>query len=65
MDRANALARRGLHRAGARLVPRKRAGGILATVSLVEFYVWHLLERVRFPSGPYFLLGALPEILFQ
>jgi hypothetical protein len=43
---------------------REAVGGILATTSLVAFYVWHLLDRGTFPSGPYFLLVAWPGVLF-
>ena len=43
---------------------RKRLGGAVATVSLIAFYVWNLLERGRFPGGPYFVLVAAPGILF-
>jgi len=43
---------------------RKGLGGAIAIVSLIAFYVWNLLERGRFPGGPYFLLVAAPGILF-
>lgn len=43
---------------------RKRLGGALALGSLGAFYVWNLLERGKFPSGPYFFLIAAPGVLF-
>ena len=43
---------------------RKGLGGAIAMSSLVGFYLWNLLERGRFPSGPYFLLVAAPGVLF-
>ena len=42
---------------------RETVGGALTTLSLIAFYVWHLLARGRFPSGPYFVLLALPGVL--
>jgi hypothetical protein len=43
---------------------RKGLGGTIAIASLIVFYFWHLLERGKFPGGPYFLLVAAPGILF-
>jgi hypothetical protein len=43
---------------------QKGVGGTVATGSLIAFYGWNLLERGRFPTGPYFLLVAAPGILF-
>lgn len=43
---------------------REGIGGIIATGCLIGFYGWNLLERGRFPTGPYFLLVAAPGILF-
>ena len=43
---------------------RKGLGGAIALGSLIGFYVWNLLERGRFPRGPYFFLVAAPGILF-
>lgn len=43
---------------------RARLGGAIATVCLIAFYLWSLLERGRFPGGPYFVLVAAPGILF-
>ncbi len=43
---------------------RRRLGGAVALGSFVAFCVWNLLERGRFPSGPYFFLVAAPSILF-
>jgi hypothetical protein len=43
---------------------RKRLGGAVAIGSLIAFYLWNLLERGRFPGGPYFLLVAAPGVLF-
>ena len=43
---------------------RKGLGGAIATGCLVGFYLWNLLERGRFPRGPYFLLVAAPGVLF-
>lgn len=42
---------------------RKGLGGTITLGSLIAFYAWHLLERGRFPGGPYFLLVAAPGIL--
>lgn len=43
---------------------RKELGGAMAIASLIAFYFWNLLERGKFPGGPYFLLVAAPGILF-
>jgi hypothetical protein len=43
---------------------RARLGGAIATVCLIAFYLWSLLERGRFPGGPYFVLVAAPGFLF-
>jgi len=43
---------------------RDGIGWTIATGSLIGFYGWNLLERGRFPTGPYFLLVAAPGILF-
>ncbi len=43
---------------------RARLGGAIATVCLIAFYLWSLLDRGRFPGGPYFVLVATPGILF-
>lgn len=43
---------------------RQGIGGTVATSCLIAFYVWNLLERGRFPTGPYFLLVAAPGVLF-
>ena len=43
---------------------RKGLGGVIATGSLIGFYVWNLLNRGTFPRGPYFLLVAAPGVLF-
>ena len=43
---------------------RKGLGGAIASGSFIGFYVWNLLERGRFPRGPYFLLVAAPGFLF-
>lgn len=43
---------------------RKGTGGTIAIASLVVFYFWHLLERGKFPGGPFFILVAAPGILF-
>jgi hypothetical protein len=43
---------------------RKGLGGAISIASLVAFYFWNLLERGRFPGGPYFVLIAAPGILF-
>jgi hypothetical protein len=43
---------------------RKGPGGVIATGSLIGFYVWHLLDRGTFPRGPFFLLVAAPGVLF-
>lgn len=42
----------------------ERVGGIIATGSLLAFYVWNILERGIPPKGPYFLLVTAPGILF-
>ena len=39
-------------------------GGTIATGSLIGFYIWYLLDRGTFPSGPYFILVAAPGVLF-
>jgi len=43
---------------------RKGLGGAIAIGSLAGFYLWNLLDRGRFPSGPYFFLVAAPGVLF-
>ena len=43
---------------------REGWGGVIATVSLIGFYVWHVWSAGRIPAGPYFLIFALPGILF-
>ena len=43
---------------------RDGIGWTIATGCLIGFYGWNLLERGRFPTGPYFLLVAAPGILF-
>ena len=43
---------------------RKGLGGAIAIASLIAFYLWNLLERGRFPGGPYFVLVAAPGVLF-
>ena len=39
-------------------------GGSIAVVSVAAFYAWALSVRGALPSGPYFLLLALPALLF-
>ena len=41
-----------------------RIGGVIATGSLLTFYVWNILERGTPPTGPFFLLVTAPGILF-
>jgi hypothetical protein len=43
---------------------RARLGGAVATVCLIAFYLWSLLDRGRFPGGPYFVLVAVPGFIF-
>jgi hypothetical protein len=43
---------------------RARRGGLIATSSLIAFYVWNLLERGAVPRGPFFILVAAPGLLF-
>ncbi len=43
---------------------RKGLGGTITLACLIAFYAWHLLERGRFPGGPYFLLVAAPGTLY-
>ena len=38
-------------------------GGLTATICLLGFYVWHFVQTDKFPSGPYFLLFALPGLI--
>lgn len=39
-------------------------GGILAIGGLVGFYLWHQTVDGTWPGGPYFVLFALPAVLF-
>jgi hypothetical protein len=43
---------------------REGLGGILALGCLIAFYVWNLLRFGHLPQGPFFLLIAMPGILF-
>jgi hypothetical protein len=43
---------------------RPRLGSLISLGSLAGFYVWMLIASGSFPGGPYFLLFALPAILF-
>ena len=39
-------------------------GGLVTAGSLAAFYVWHFMDGGSWPTGPYFLLFALPGLLF-
>lgn len=39
-------------------------GGLFAVGSVAAFYVWAFIVRGGLPRGPYFLLLALPALLF-
>ena len=39
-------------------------GGVVTVSSLMGFYIWHYAAGGNLPSGPYFLIFALPGILF-
>jgi glucose-6-phosphate-specific signal transduction histidine kinase len=39
-------------------------GGLVTVGSLVAFYLWHAFSSGGLPTGPYFLLFALPGSLF-
>ena len=39
-------------------------GGGITTVCLVGFYAWHFMQTGNLPTGPWFLIFALPGILF-
>ena len=39
-------------------------GGVVTVLSLAAFYAGHFLTAGNLPSGPYFILFALPGILF-
>ncbi len=43
---------------------REGLGGAIATCSLISFYLWLIIAHGQLPRGPYFLLVALPGILF-
>ena len=40
------------------------AGGLISTLSLAAFYLWHLAVSGDFPSGPWFIVFTAPGILF-
>ena len=39
-------------------------GGIVAIAGLAGFYLWHYVVDATWPGGPYFVLFALPAVLF-
>lgn len=39
-------------------------GGTLALFSLAAFYVWNNTQQGRWPDGPFFILVAMPGLLF-
>lgn len=43
---------------------RELLGGIITLVGLVGLYAWMIARDGRPPSGPYFVLFALPGLLF-
>ena len=40
-------------------------GGVITFVSLLSFYASHFIMSNKFPAGPYFLIFALPGIIFM
>ncbi len=42
----------------------EKTGGVVATLSLLLFYVIHFAESGRLPGGPWFFLIAAPGFLF-
>lgn len=38
------------------------AGGLVASLAMLAFYVWHFQTTQTLPSGPFFLLFATPAI---
>ena len=43
---------------------REGIGGAEALLSLAGFYLWNWLQKGRWPEGPFFVLVALPGLLF-
>lgn len=43
---------------------REGLGSAIATCNFIGFYFWLIIARGQLPRGPYFLLVALPGILF-
>ncbi len=43
---------------------RELPGGILSILSLIGFYVWHVIESGRLAAGPFFVLLTTPALLF-
>jgi hypothetical protein len=39
-------------------------GGLFTVVSLAIFYMLMIVQRGQFPPGPYFILFALPGVMF-
>lgn len=43
---------------------REGLGGLIAFASMALFYAVHLIQSGRLPKGPFFLIFALPGLLF-
>jgi hypothetical protein len=43
---------------------RERLGGSISVASVIGFYIWNVAVSGSLPGGPYFLLVALPGLLF-
>lgn len=43
----------------------QKAGGFIATASLLLFYTTHLVMHDDFPGGPWFLVFSLPGLMFH
>lgn len=43
---------------------RELAGGVIALASVAGFYLWNVVVWGDLPSGPFFVLLALPAVLF-
>lgn len=43
---------------------RALAGGVLGCACVVAFYMVHFAQRGRFPHGPWFVVIALPALIF-
>ncbi|MCB0097618.1 MAG: hypothetical protein KDE46_17930 [Caldilineaceae bacterium] len=39
-------------------------GGLIAAGSIAAFYVWNFAVRGSLPAGPYFLVLALPALIY-